>query len=455
MVTWGETVYIEDQEQAFFKAEDSCEEKLLAAVGILIVGLKERPNKLVVVINPVGGRKRACKDFYKKVYPIFKRAWIHTKVIQTKYKGHGTHIIKEAASSGELKDCDGIVAVGGDGLVSEIVTGLFVVAADSQGLSHDDAEVDFPATQIRLGIIPCGSTDATCFATHGSSDIVTAALHIVMESYCIPTGDKRFVDVASIHADGKLHRVVTTLISYGYFGDLMRSSEHLRCLGPPRYILSGVQQVLRNRSYPVDISFRKRKHFPDTETGSTETDSTLQSTLSCSSICTVCSQLDEDVDYGISTEDDWQSVHGLYSIVSAAITSCSCRLTPQGVSPLAHLGDGYCDLILVKGSSRVKLLSYLYHTSVTGNAASLNHVRMIRTNEIKFSAPPDRLSSFNCDGEELEKASLRIKIHRKKLELFCRGVEKKLLPSSPNVGRKFGRDSINLIGNGENGMISC
>lgn len=80
---------------------------------------------------------------------------------------------------------------------------------------------------------------------------------------------------------------------------------------------------------------------------------------------------------------------------------------------------------------------------------------MIRTNEIKFSAPPDRLSSFNCDGEELEKASLRIKIHRKKLELFCRGVEKKLLPSSPNVGRKFGRDSINLIGNGENGMISC
>lgn len=116
------------------------------------------------------------------------------------------------------------------------------------------------------------------------------------------------MDVASIHADGKLHRVVTTLISYGYFGDLMRSSEHLRCLGPPRYILSGVQQVLRNRSYPVDISFRKRKHFPDNETGSTETDSTLQSTLSCSSICTVCSQLDEDVDYGISTEDDWQSV---------------------------------------------------------------------------------------------------------------------------------------------------
>lgn len=86
----------------------------------------------------------------------------------------------------------------------------------------------------------------------------------------------------------------------------MRSSEHLRCLGPPRYILSGVQQVLRNRSYPVEISFKKRNHFRDDETGSS--DSPMQSTLSCSSICTVCSQIEDNVDYGISPENDWQSV---------------------------------------------------------------------------------------------------------------------------------------------------
>lgn len=78
--------------------------------------------------------------------------------MQTEYKGHGTHVVKEAAENGELKNCDGIVAVGGDGLVSEIVTGLFVVASDSQGLNHNDADVDFPSTQIRLGIIPCKFT---------------------------------------------------------------------------------------------------------------------------------------------------------------------------------------------------------------------------------------------------------------------------------------------------------
>lgn len=62
-------------------------------------------------------------------------------------------------------------------------------------------------------------------------------------------GDSRTVDVAAIHRHGQLQSVATTMVSYGYFGDLLKTSEQWRKLGPTRYIVSGVLQFLRNRSY--------------------------------------------------------------------------------------------------------------------------------------------------------------------------------------------------------------
>ena len=53
---------------------------------------------------------------------------------------------------------------------------------------------------------------------HGSTDPVTAALHIVL-------GDRLDVDVVSIHSAERLERFTMTMLSYGYFGDLMKHSE--------------------------------------------------------------------------------------------------------------------------------------------------------------------------------------------------------------------------------------
>lgn len=38
--------------------------------------------------------------------------------------------------------------------------------------------------------------------------------------------------------------------------------------------------------------------------------------------------------------------------VTGAMMPCSCRQTPRGISPGAHLGDGNADLIMVHGTSR-------------------------------------------------------------------------------------------------------
>ena len=53
---------------------------------------------------------------------------------------------------------------------------------------------------------------------HGTTDPITAALHIVL-------GDNMMVDAVSIHSQERLERFAMTMLSYGYFGDLMKHSE--------------------------------------------------------------------------------------------------------------------------------------------------------------------------------------------------------------------------------------
>ena len=82
---------------------------------------------------------------------------------------------------------------------------------------------------LRLGVIPGGSTDAVAVALHGTGDVVTAALKVML-------GESRGIDVASVHsAQGGFERFSMTMASYGYFGDVLRRSDGYRWMGPHRY----------------------------------------------------------------------------------------------------------------------------------------------------------------------------------------------------------------------------
>lgn len=70
---------------------------------------------------------------------------------QTEYRGHGQEIVENEVN---LEGMDGVVAVGGDGLVNEVVMGLLLVACRRAGVNPHEPEVQLPATHLRLGIIP-------------------------------------------------------------------------------------------------------------------------------------------------------------------------------------------------------------------------------------------------------------------------------------------------------------
>lgn len=67
-----------------------------------------------------------------------------------------------------------------------------------------------------------------------------------------------------------------------------------------------------------------------------------------------------------SAEDmeEWQVVRGKFLAINAANMCCACPRSPRGLSPAAHVGDGSCDLILIRKCSRLNFLRFLVrHTN--------------------------------------------------------------------------------------------
>ena len=74
---------------------------------------------------------------------------------------------------------DRIVIVGGDGSLTEAVTGLLLREAHSAGVNVNDVNLVWPSPRIRIGIVPAGTGQGMVKVATGSNDATTAVLHII------------------------------------------------------------------------------------------------------------------------------------------------------------------------------------------------------------------------------------------------------------------------------------
>ena len=185
----------------------------------------KRPKRLLIFVNPYGGKGQAMKINETTIQPLLTKCHVESQVLMTERPNHAKDILQTC----DLDTIDGIICIGGDGMFNEIFNGLLIRANLDEGIDLEKESVDVSQLvrpKIRVGVIPGGSTDAVAMSLHGTSDILTAALHIII-------GDELKVDVSSLCSGGKLHKF-SSMISYGYFGDLMRRSEKCRWMGPKR-----------------------------------------------------------------------------------------------------------------------------------------------------------------------------------------------------------------------------
>lgn len=79
-----------------------------------------RPKRLLLFVNPYGGRKRALRIYDYTVKPIFQLAGIDCTVVISQRSNQ----IQDFIMIQSLEYYDGIVCVGGDGTFSELFNGI-------------------------------------------------------------------------------------------------------------------------------------------------------------------------------------------------------------------------------------------------------------------------------------------------------------------------------------------
>ncbi|XP_075772686.1 ceramide kinase-like isoform X3 [Pelodiscus sinensis] len=308
-----------------------------------------RPKKLLVFVNPVGGRCRASKIYQDQVAGLFALAGIQTEVVETQRPHEAGDMILQR----DLSDLDGLVCVGGDGTFNEVMHALISRTQTKAGISEDDPMAQLLPPRLHIGIIPAGSTDCVCFASVGTSDPVTSALHIII-------GDSQPLDVCSVHHRGRLQRYAVSLVGYGFYGDVVRDSEQHRWLGPVRYDFSGLKAVLCNRSYAGTVEFLTARG----------TETSPRDQTRCRAGCLICSEAGPQLRGGSQEKlpqqegagaaaGEWQREQGRFLAINLTCMSSACPKSPEGLSPSAHLADGSADLILVRECSSLGFLRHL------------------------------------------------------------------------------------------------
>ncbi|XP_041655084.1 ceramide kinase family protein [Cheilinus undulatus] len=344
-----------------------------------------RPHRLLVFINPFGGKKKGREIYHSLVAPLFELAGISSHVIVTERANQARdHLLKK-----DLTGFDGVVSVGGDGMFSEILHGLIGRTQQEAGLCENDPVVTLQPCPLHIGIIPAGSTDCVCFATVGVIDPVTSALHIVI-------GDSQPLDVCSVHQASALVRYSVSLLGYGFYGDVLAESEKHRWMGPLRYDYSGTVVYLSNRSYAGIVQY-----LPADPVLSNPRDRTR-----CLAGCSVCSRSTERLfpnssdsgslysshysQFNSESEGEWVSVEGRFKCVSLTCMSSSCPKSPLGLSPSAHLADGTGDLILVWDTHPLGFLKFLYRHTSSQDQFDLPFVEVHRVKAVRFFLPPGK-----------------------------------------------------------------
>ncbi|KAK3017371.1 hypothetical protein RJ639_005558 [Escallonia herrerae] len=157
------------------------------------------------------------------------------EVVKTTSAGHA----RSLASSVDFSTCpDGIICVGGDGIVNEVLNGL---------LSRDNQK---EAISVPIGIIPAGSDNSLVWTVLGIRDPISAAIAIVK-------GGLTATDVFAVEwiQTGVVH-FGTTVSYFGFVSDVLELSErYQKRFGPLRYFVAGFLKFMCLPKYSFDVEY--------------------------------------------------------------------------------------------------------------------------------------------------------------------------------------------------------
>ncbi|XP_044523044.1 sphingosine kinase 2 [Gracilinanus agilis] len=203
--------------------------------------LLPRPPRLLLLVNPFGGRGLAWQWCKNHVLPMIAEAGLSFNLIQTERQNHARELVQGL----RLSEWDGIVTLSGDGLLYEVVNGL---------LARPDWE---EAVKIPVGVLPCGSGNALAGAVnqHGGFEPAIGLDLLLNCSLLMCRGGGSPLDLLSVNLASGARCFSILSVAWGFVSDVDIQSERFRVLGPARFTLGTVLRLASLHVYPGRLSY--------------------------------------------------------------------------------------------------------------------------------------------------------------------------------------------------------
>ena len=294
--------------------------------------------RFCLVVNPFGGKKQGL-DILNMVKPIFEEGSVDLEIIRTTRPRHAYDI----ANTHSFSEFEGLIVIGGDGTIHEVINGM---------MDRED-NVIFP-----LGLIPGGSGNS--FLTDLELlDPLKAAESSVR-------GRRRRIDLAKVTLSDRV-LYAFNIVGWGLVADVNVRAEQFRWMGPIRYTVASLVELVRAKKRAATLMFADRE------------------------------------------------IQAGFCFVLACNTMHTGK--QMKMAPRATLDDGLIDLIVVKhGAGLFKMLS-LFSKLYDGEYIKDPAVEYYQVKE--FSLNPEVDVPLNIDGELLGATPAEVVMVPSAFEVYC------------------------------------
>ena len=331
--------------------------------------MKGKAKKAMAFVNPNSGSGKAQKAL-EKIKPIFDEASVELIIKETEYAGHAIDMAKEE----DLTGISYLVAIGGDGTLSEVINGF-----------HGRRDLEEVKKRVAIGIIPAGT---------GNTFAYDLGLETVEQGARAIVGNKgRLVDLIEVTAldeeQGKQAGspwYSINIVGFGLAPAVLNRYESFRCcafdcIRPALYEISAYFQVISNPAYKC------RFEFPE--------------------------------DSGVSKEvaDKLASMSD-YSWIQAQNTVHMGARYP--LCPRAKLDDGLMDLVVIKHLPRLSLIAAVT-TGNEGKIESVSDAEYVQCSEFTLipAKEDEGANTVNIDGELKGISPMRVKVLPRDIYVCC------------------------------------
>jgi diacylglycerol kinase family enzyme len=337
----------------FFKNEPLCR-KWTNAINSAIVGYiplliaengsdvlpPPKQRHYLVFVNPVSGKGMGIKIWTKDVKPMLEEADIRIELCITQYMNHAkTQILDQ-----DLSEFDGVMIVGGDGLIFEVINGIA-------------ARPDSAHIFATLPIIPIPGGTA--------NGLVKSLLYECDERYSALNAT--FVAVKGTPSPFDLSRVVTKsgtvhhsflILGWGLISDIDILSETMRRLGEIRLYIAAVYFIMKKRRYKgrLRMQLANSDNEGDVSSSSSPVNGEMNNPAASASGYQYSSG-DIESRESLDSSTKWVTLEGEFVLVWVVQTSHATASMHSG--PGASLSDGLFTIFVVREMSRIELLQML------------------------------------------------------------------------------------------------